>query len=149
MKPRIFTVAEANCQIPKVQQAMSRLEEWQPKLEECQQCLVEMSGKELSDPRERVRLSHELERAEHEVLSAAQELEEAGCVLKQGGLVDFFTVRDGVLYELCWHSGEEEIRFYHEFGEGFNGRQPLTQEDSAKMGVGFAVVKGEWMNNAR
>ena len=138
MKPKIFTVAEANRQIPTVQQVMSRLEEWQPKLEECQQCLVEMSGKELSDPRERVRLSHELERAEHEVLSAAQELEEVGCVLKKGGLVDFYTVKDCILYELCWHSGEEEIRFYHEFETGFDGRQPLTPEDIAGMGVGFS-----------
>lgn len=145
MKPRIFTVAEANRQIPRVQKAISRLEEWQPRLLEIQERLREMavrqaSGQGLIDHRERVRLSHEMEVAEHEVSGVLQEFEEIGCVLKQGGLVDFFTVRNGVLYELCWRSGEEEIRFYHEFGAGFNGRQPLTLKDIATMGRVATVI---------
>ncbi len=145
MKPRIFTVAQANRQIPRVQKVISRLEEWQPRLLEGRERLKEIAvlqadEKSPIDHRERIRLGHEVEMAEHEILSALQEIEEVGCVLKQGGLVDFFTVKNGILYELCWHSGEEEIRFYHEFGTGFNGRQPLTPEDIAAMGVGFSGV---------
>ncbi|MSS70807.1 MAG: DUF2203 family protein [Candidatus Latescibacteria bacterium] len=139
MKPRIFTVPEANRQIPRVQSILSRLEEWHPRLLESQERLKEMEEKGLTDPPERVRLSHELERAEHEVSGVLQEIEEIGCRLKDGGLVDFYTVKDGILYELCWHSGEKEIRFYHECETGFNGRQPLTPEDIAGMGVGFAA----------
>lgn len=143
MKPRIFTVAEANRQIPRVQRIVSRIEEWQPRLMESKERLEEIAvlqaeGKNPIDHRERIRLSHEMEMAEHEILGALRELEEIGCVLKEGGLVDFFTVKDGILYELCWHNEEEEIRFYHEFHEGFQGRQPLTPEDVAVMGVGFA-----------
>ena len=143
MKPRIFTVAEANRQIPRVQRIISRLEEWQPKLLESQERLEEIAVRQTDekspvDHRERIRLSHEVEMAEHEMLSAYQELNEIGCVLKDGGLVDFYTVKDGILYELCWHSGEEDIRFYHEYQTGFNGRQPLTPEDIKGMGVGFA-----------
>lgn len=137
MKPRIFTVAEANSLVPRVQEILTRLEEWQPRLLESQQGIQETDGV----PRDRVRLSHDLERAEHEVLSAVQEIEEIGCVLKSGGLVDFFTVKDGFLYELCWQSGEKDIQFYHEFQAGFNGRRPLTSEDIRRMGVGFSVVK--------
>jgi hypothetical protein len=143
MKPRIFTVAEANRQIPRVQRLLSRLEEWEPRLVESRDRLQEMAEKDLSDPRERVRLSHELERAEHEVSGVLQEIEEIGCVVKRGGLVDFFTVKDGILYELCWQSGEKEIRFYHEFETGFNGRQPLTPEDIKGMGVGFSEDKSK------
>jgi hypothetical protein len=145
LKPRIFTVAEANRQIPRVQKVISRLEEWQPRLLEGRERLKEMAALQADekgpvDHRERIRLSHEVEMAEHEILGALQEIEKIGCVLKEGGLVDFFTVKDGILYELCWRSGEEEIRFYHEFGTGFNGRQPLTLEDIRGMGVGFSAV---------
>ena len=147
MKPRIFTVAQANRQIPRVQKAISRLEEWQPKLLEGRERLKEMAVLQADeegpvDHREGIRLSHEVEMAEHEILSALREIEEIGCVLKQGGLVDFFTVKDGILYELCWHSGEEEIRFYHEVNSGFDYRKPLTSEDIATMGVGFAKGSG-------
>ena len=90
-----------------------------------------------TDHRERIRLSHEVEMAEHEILSGFAEIEDNGCVMKDGGLVDFFTVRNGVLYELCWRSGEKEIRFYHEYGSGVRGRLPLTAEDIAVMGAGF------------
>lgn len=145
MKPRIFTVAEANRQIPRVQRVVSRLEEWQPRFLESKERLEEIAvlqadEKSPLDPRERIHLSHEVEMAEHEILSAFRELEEIGCMLKQGGLVDFFTVKDGILYELCWRSGEEEIRFYHEVGTGFDYRKPLTPEDIATMGVGFATA---------
>jgi len=148
LKPRIFTVAEANRQIPRVQKVISRLAEWQPRLLEGRERLKEMAVLQADEKgpialRERIRLSHEVEMAEHEVSGVLQEIEEIGCVLKQGGLVDFFTVKDGVLYELCWRSGEEEIRFYHEFGTGFNGRQPLTLEDIATMGIGFATANSE------
>jgi hypothetical protein len=137
MRPRIFTVSEANRQIPRVQKIVSRIEEWQPKLLEIRERLAESGETGPPAPGDRVRLSHELERAEHEVIQAMQELEEIGCLLKQGGLVDFFTVKHGVLYELCWHSGEDEIRFYHEFNEGAKARQPLTPGDIASMGVGY------------
>lgn len=140
MKPRIYTVAEANRQIPRIQRIVSALEEWQPRLQESHQRLQEPDG--LQNPPERVRVSRDLERAEHEVLTAVQEVEDLGCVLKEGGLVDFFTVRDGILYELCWKSGESEIRFYHEFQEGFGGRMPLTPDDIERMGTGFGAGSG-------
>lgn len=148
MKPRIFTVPEANRLVPRVQRIVTKLEEWQPRLLESQERLTETAVRQSNeqgpvDHRERVRLSQEVERAEHEILSAAKELQEIGCVLKPGGLVDFFTVKNGILYELCWQNGEKDIRFYHEFDTGFNGRQPLTPEDVATMGVGFGGVTGQ------
>lgn len=41
------------------------------------------------------------------------------------GLVDFPAWREGEEILLCWHLGEEEIRFWHDLQSGFPGRKPL------------------------
>ena len=50
-----------------------------------------------------------------------------GCELKDlaKGLVDFYTMRDGTLAYLCWHDGEESIRYWHPLEGGFSARQEL------------------------
>jgi len=41
------------------------------------------------------------------------------------GLVDFPAVLDGEEVYLCWHSGEDQVEFWHDLESGFAGRQPL------------------------
>ena len=41
------------------------------------------------------------------------------------GLVDFPAWREGQEVLLCWHLGEDEIRFWHDLESGYPGRQPL------------------------
>ena len=41
------------------------------------------------------------------------------------GLVDFPAWRGDQEIFLCWHLGEEAIRFWHTIESGFSGRQPL------------------------
>ena len=41
------------------------------------------------------------------------------------GLLDFPARREGEEILLCWHVGEDEIRFWHGVDEGFAGRKPL------------------------
>lgn len=41
------------------------------------------------------------------------------------GLVDFPSWRGDEEVLLCWHLGEDEIRFWHDLESGFRGRQPL------------------------
>ena len=55
------------------------------------------------------------------------ELQSLGCELKdpEMGLVDFLSLRDGREVYLCWHLGEDRIRFWHDLEAGFAGRQPL------------------------
>ena len=44
----------------------------------------------------------------------------------RSGLIDFPSLRDGRLVNLCWRRGEAlEIRWWHEVEAGFGGRQPL------------------------
>jgi len=41
------------------------------------------------------------------------------------GLIDFPALRHGETVLLCWHLGEDEIRFWHGTADGFAGRRPL------------------------
>lgn len=56
-----------------------------------------------------------------------QELETIGCLFKgfDGGLVDFYSLRDDHPIFLCWRLGEERIGHWHEIDAGAAGRQPV------------------------
>ena len=56
-----------------------------------------------------------------------QSIHEKGILVKgiEHALVDFPSIREGREVYLCWHSGEEEIRYWHEINVGFSGRQEL------------------------
>jgi hypothetical protein len=63
-----------------------------------------------------------------EIAETIAEIEAAGAVVKDldRGLVDFPARHpDGETVLLCWHLGEDEIRFWHGLEEGFAGRKPL------------------------
>jgi hypothetical protein len=68
-----------------------------------------------------------LEAAERDLARAAIALQDMGVVLKdpRSGLVDFMSLRDGELVELCWKLGEDRIDHWHRIGEGFAGRKLL------------------------
>jgi hypothetical protein len=54
-------------------------------------------------------------------------LKEIGCDLKdiEMGLIDFPSIRDGRLVNLCWMIDEEHIGYWHSMDSGFASRQPL------------------------
>ena len=56
-----------------------------------------------------------------------QLLQAAGVLVKDldRGLLDFPSRREGRDILLCWHVGEEEIRYWHGIDEGFAGRKPI------------------------
>ncbi|HED07169.1 MAG TPA: DUF2203 family protein [Ignavibacteria bacterium] len=60
------------------------------------------------------------------------ELKEIGCYYKdwnyENGLVDFPTVIDDKEVMLCWKSDEEDILFYHDHYDGFEGRKPIPEK---------------------
>lgn len=55
------------------------------------------------------------------------EINEAGAEVKDvdTGLIDFPALLDGETVLLCWHLGEDEIRYWHRADDGFAGRRPL------------------------
>jgi hypothetical protein len=68
--------------------------------------------------------------AEETAARALAELEALGVVVKDAarGLVDFPSLRDGEVVELCWLDGEEAVSHWHPVGEGFAGRRPLDDD---------------------
>jgi hypothetical protein len=62
-----------------------------------------------------------------EVAGCVKAITELGVQVKDldRGLVDFPSVRHGEDVLLCWHVGEDEIRYWHGADEGFAGRKPL------------------------
>jgi hypothetical protein len=41
------------------------------------------------------------------------------------GLIDFPSIRDGEVVFLCWQFGEDQIEYWHELEEGYQGRKPV------------------------
>jgi hypothetical protein len=75
--------------------------------------------------------------ADEEARGEAAEIEKALAALQalgvqvkdiERGLVDFPSLRDGEEVLLCWHAGEDDIRYWHGLEEGFAGRRPLDEE---------------------
>ena len=66
--------------------------------------------------------------AEEAAGTALEQLHEIGVLVKDAdrGLVDFPSLRDGEVVELCWLDGEPEVAHWHHVGAGFAGRQPLA-----------------------
>ena len=68
-------------------------------------------------------LSDTLSRINEEI----QSIHKRGILIKsiQHGLVDFPYIFENREVYLCWHSGEQEIKSWHEIDTGFADRQPL------------------------
>ena len=135
-------MAQANRSIPVIQKILGEIETLQSSLKEKHDSFKETKTSSINRDKS-INLSRDVEAIELQISNVLQWLTKIGCVMKNDGTVNFYTVKDGFLYELCWRSGEEEIRSYHELGEGFIGKQSLTQDDILTMGEGFAISDEE------
>ena len=130
---RTYSVAEANAALEEVAPLVARivaLFQDIPELQEGVQIANYKTSREDAGPDLETRYE-EAKRAQYdaemELARSAAQLESRGVVLKdpQQGLIDFYSVREGELVELCWKLGEAKITHWHRIGEGFSGRQPL------------------------
>jgi hypothetical protein len=149
MRPRPFTVAEANALIPVLEAVFARVDRWK---EEAQrhhdrlQVLELLWGDGLEDPSNPDHEEAELERARIALLVREIQGEVQREILARGlrfppgglshGLVDFPTTWQGRWILLCWRRGEPELVAWHDLNGGFAGRQPLTEEQRTGMGSG-------------
>jgi hypothetical protein len=62
-----------------------------------------------------------------EINGVVEQVNEMGCLVKDidGGLVDFYGVREGEPVFLCWQFGEPAVAFWHPVEEGFTSRRPI------------------------
>lgn len=128
-------MAEANALIPRIEELFARLRTIRQGTRPAQEALARIEqGKRSNgaDHSQEVReLRSHLDAAVDEMNTLLREISELGCEIKdvEQGLVDFPHQRGGRVVYLCWRSGEDRIRFWHEISAGFAGRQPLSGDE--------------------
>lgn len=130
--PRLFSVDEANAILPDLLPLVSTMREDASALRELQEPLRELAERATTAggirPTDAERDAH-LSACRHEqsLDRVVDELAALGVHIKdpERGLLDFPSVRDGELVELCWIYGEDCVAFWHRLDEGFAGRRPI------------------------
>ena len=134
MNPKLFTLAEANRLLPRLDSLLRRLRASHSEREQKEEVVDAFRRKatldggalpsdNLAETRQEIgRLSVILHEGLHEI-------ESWGCLVKDLnlGLVDFVALRGNERVFLCWRLGEPEIRFWHSLEEGFAGRKPIDR----------------------
>jgi hypothetical protein len=126
---RLFTVAEANAEVPRLAMLVERLQRCALRLDAERHAAAESLhvGAESITSEALIRSRPAARALIEELSSVVQEIERSGAQLKdvELGLVDFPAEIDGHSILLCWQFGESEVVFWHREGEGFAGRHPL------------------------
>jgi len=131
MRPRQFTLEEANALLPRLRDLLFQIQESKANNDRLEEQAEEYAQhvssnghvveKKLNETRQ------ELAKTAAEVNSLIERVNDLGCEVKDidEGLVDFRSEREGRDVYLCWKLGEPEIRWWHELETGFAGRLPL------------------------
>jgi hypothetical protein len=119
---RLFTLEEANAELPALRERLPRLRDARHKLIGASERITAavasdgggVAGSDWFEAQQAVRA---------EVLYLA----ERGILLRdpETGLVDFPAQREGRRVFLCWRLGEDEVGWFHDERSGFSGRKPL------------------------
>jgi hypothetical protein len=126
---KLFTVAEANELIPRLEVAIREL---QAKASELRHCIAELV--KLDPGLQQLALPQMIERypqlreSANRMARAAEKIEIYGCLLKDidQGLVDFpWEMEEDRVVFLCWQIGEPALIAWHPVDAGFAHRQPL------------------------
>jgi hypothetical protein len=130
---RLFTAAEANAALPQVRPAVADLRRAIAAVRASAPVVEAFAARAAASggtqPSAEERAARERFRdAEEAAGSALDRLHRIGVLVKDAdrGLVDFPSLRDGEIVELCWLDGEPAVAHWHHVGAGFAGRQPLA-----------------------
>ena len=132
MASRYFTLEEANAALAELRPLAEEMVARRRELVEAQGrraalgAQVGANGGDLT-PSDFAEADEELEQAAAALAQSVEGIQAAGVLVKDLdlGLLDFPALEDGEEILLCWHVGEDEIRFWHGTDEGFQGRKPL------------------------
>jgi hypothetical protein len=127
---KLFTHAEAERTLPLVRRIVEDLTadypRWRAAVEKFELIAAGARAEDGETP-ELLAARQEVVRYADLINDYLTELESIGCVFKgfDGGLVDFYSLRDDRTVFLCWKLGEPHITHWHEIETGFAGRQPI------------------------
>jgi len=137
MSERLFTAAEINAMIPRLTDLMGEAMELHRRAHALQETLaaererIRVSGGAMMDQHDWKARAERLDGYAIEVKKALQRVRDLGGVPKdlETGLVDFPGLVPQVAgsqpVNLCWKHGEDAVRFWHGFDEGYGQRKPL------------------------
>jgi len=127
---RIFTLAEANGLIPELEQLWSTIKEGRQILVDTREEVKKASAQASLGGGTVVGVQYI--KGLQSINSSLHAIQELGVVIKdvEIGLCDFPFLLDGRLVFLCWKSGEEQVRWWHDIDSGYANRQPI--EDSGQ-----------------
>jgi hypothetical protein len=119
---RVFTIDEANAELPELRERLPRVREARRSLIEASERIEEavtVDGGGVAGT--------EWFQAQQVLKTEVTYLVDRGIILRdpETGLVDFPSDREGRRVLLCWRLGEDDVAWFHETGGGFAGRKPL------------------------
>lgn len=141
MKPRFFSLKEANTLVPHLSREFARVAACRPVIADLTRllggadvALACLNGERPAPAGLEVEAAR-LAAVTDEVKEAAVRIGSMGCVVKDLdlGLVDFYGRVDGKAVFLCWQFGEASVTHYHGLDEGFASRQELKARAVAPM----------------
>lgn len=126
---RLFTVAEVEKLIPRLEFLMDRLQRADRTLR-AEIALIARAGEPRVHERNAARLLEaypRLRELTEQLRGCMREIDQCGGQLKgvELGLVDFPAEIEGQVSLLCWQYGEKRVGYYHSEEAGFSGRKPL------------------------
>jgi len=121
---KLYTVADANRTLPYVR---SIVEEVQARYRVVQESGRRHNALEANEDARRAALKDEIRGAADRIRACLDELQALALEMKdyEEGLVDFPAELEGRPILLCWKHGEDAVRFWHGFDEGYGQRKPL------------------------
>jgi len=130
-----FTPEEANAALaevrPLVEQMVERRRELVAAQERQERVAARIGGNGGGiEPSELAAIEEEVRAAADGIAECIDSIQQLGAQVKDldAGLIDFPALRRGEEVLLCWHLGEDEIRYWHGLEDGFAGRRPLPLE---------------------
>jgi hypothetical protein len=119
---RLYTVKEANAALARLRDSLTRIREARREVLRSGRRVGARAGADGGGPEGAAYLEAlSILREEVERLAADD------IILRdaESGLVDFPSLREGRLIQLCWRLGEDEVAHWHEVDAGFQARKPL------------------------
>ncbi|HLD57621.1 MAG TPA: DUF2203 domain-containing protein [archaeon] len=137
MEQRIFTLEEAEQNLPKVKAVFDKIFEINGKVRAVSadiNNLIEIWGKDVTDPKHRdykfyIEGVKKRDGLVGRVKELVDDIQETGAFVKgvEEGLVDFLFDRGGEIVCLCWKYGDKRLSYWHSVADGYVGRRPLTE----------------------
>ncbi len=128
--PRLFTLEEATALLPRVREIVEKMQADKNAADEAR---IEFEKLDASHARgngydmKREQLATRITEKMRAMRIGLEQIHEIGCQVKDinMGLVDFPSLRDGQIINLCWKIDEAEIGYWHSLDTGFGSREPL------------------------